>query len=94
MDDSALIWRVVLHSLADEFLHSVADDDLSAFNNVVGDLGHSLYTNSASDAIDYGIYDDDRDYSREMMMMLEEMVPKIMMLEMILEMMMLTERYC
>ena len=51
---STLLWRVVLHSLADEFLHLVADDNVPTFNYVVDDLDQYLYTNSAGDAQEDG----------------------------------------
>ena len=50
---------------ADEFLHSVADDDVPTFNYVVGDLAHSLYTDSVGDARDDGRDDDARDDARD-----------------------------
>ena len=49
-----LLWRVVLHLLADEFLHLVADDDVPAFYYVVGDLAQYLYTDSVGDVRDDG----------------------------------------
>ena len=86
MDKNTLL-RVVLEligygrlAMIEEFLHSVANDGLPTFNNVVGDLAQYLYIDSASDARDDVRYDDARDYAREIMML--EMMPEIM-LEMI-----------
>ena len=62
---STLLWRVVLHSLANDFLYSVADDDVPTFNYVVGDLAQYLYTDSAGDARYDGRDDDARDDTRD-----------------------------
>ena len=41
-----------------DFLHLVADDDVTTFNYVVGDLAQYLYTDSVGDARD-DVGDDD-----------------------------------
>ena len=57
-NDSTRLWRVVMHSLANEFLHSVENDDVPTFNYVVCDLAQYLYTDSVGDAGDDGRDDD------------------------------------
>ena len=37
MDDSTLIWRVVLHSFADKILHSFADDSILVEDGPIDD---------------------------------------------------------
>ena len=56
---------MVPHSLANEFLHSAANDDVPTFNYVVGDLSQCLYTDSVGDARDDGRDDDARDDGRD-----------------------------
>ena len=64
-DYGTLLWRVVLQSLVDNFLHLVADDDVPAFNYVVGDLAQYLYTDSAGNARVDGRDDDAQDDTRD-----------------------------
>ena len=57
-DDNTLLWRVVLHSLANEFLHSISNDVVPIINYAVGDLDLCLYTDNVGDARDDSINDD------------------------------------